>query len=65
MRRCENCVFFHTDPDHCRRTPPRAFDAGNAGFPVVNPKWNCGEHKFSLLKWLKSRKIFGRTQYQK
>jgi hypothetical protein len=50
MKRCENCVFFRSAPDHCRRYPPRPISMTDATFPLTHPKFSCGEFKLSILK---------------
>lgn len=56
--KCKHCKFYmDVEVPHCRRLPPMRENEGkNAGFPIVNREWFCGEHKLSLIKLLFSKK---------
>lgn len=56
MKTCETCRFFKGGfAPHCRRYPPVPTSGNNATFPVVNEReWQCGEHRLSILRYLKT-----------
>ena len=59
--RCRSCKFFVgvAEPTHCRFGPPSVLDGGNrSSYPPI-PGWAfaCGQHKLSLWKAWRNRKI--------
>lgn len=56
MMYCPSCRFYEGSvaPPHCRRFPPHPVSPAQVTYPFVMPRFWCGEHRFSLINWLRS-----------